>query len=30
VMTNYLPVVINQSTNQWLLSMREGSIDTWA
>jgi hypothetical protein len=30
VMANYLPVVINQSTNQWLLSLREGSIDTWA
>jgi hypothetical protein len=30
VMANYLPVVINQSMNQWLLSMREGSIDTWA
>jgi hypothetical protein len=28
VMANYLPLVINQSTNQWLLSMREGSIDT--
>jgi hypothetical protein len=23
-------MVINQSTNQWLLSLREGSIDTWA
>jgi hypothetical protein len=30
VMANYLPVVINQSTNQWLLSLKEGSIDTWA
>jgi hypothetical protein len=30
VMANYLPVVINQSANQWLLSLREGSIDTWA
>jgi hypothetical protein len=29
-MANYLPMVINQSTNQWLLSLREGSIDTWA
>jgi hypothetical protein len=29
VMANYLPVVINQSANQWLLSLREGSIDTW-
>jgi hypothetical protein len=30
VMANYLPLVINQSANQWLLSLREGSIDTWA
>jgi hypothetical protein len=30
VMANYLPVVINQSVNQWLLSLREGSINTWA
>jgi hypothetical protein len=30
VMANYLPVVINQSANQWLLSLREGSINTWA
>jgi hypothetical protein len=30
VMANYLPVVINQSMNQCLLSLREGSIDTWA
>jgi hypothetical protein len=22
-------MVINQSVNQWLLSLREGSIDTW-
>jgi hypothetical protein len=29
-MANYLPMVINQSTNQWLLSLRGGSIDTWA
>jgi hypothetical protein len=28
VMANYLPMVINQSVNQWLLSLREGSIDT--
>jgi hypothetical protein len=28
VMANYLFVVINQSVNQWLLSLREGSIDT--
>lgn len=28
VMANYLPVVINQSVNQWLLSLKEGSIDT--
>jgi hypothetical protein len=30
VMANYLPVVINQSAKQWLLSLREGSINTWA
>jgi hypothetical protein len=30
VMANYLPVVINKSANQWLLSLREGSINTWA
>jgi hypothetical protein len=29
-MANYLPVVINQSVNLWLLSLWEGSIDTWA
>jgi hypothetical protein len=28
VMANYLPVVINQFANQWLFSLREGSIDT--
>jgi hypothetical protein len=28
VLANYLPVVINQSTNQWLLSLWEGSINT--
>jgi hypothetical protein len=28
VMANYLPMVNNQSMNQWLLSLREGSIDT--
>jgi hypothetical protein len=30
VMANYLLVVINQSANQWLLSLQEGSINTWA
>jgi hypothetical protein len=30
VMANYLPMFINQSVNPWLLSLREGSIDTWA
>jgi hypothetical protein len=30
MMANYLLVVINQSANQWLLSLWEGSIDTWA
>jgi CDP-diacylglycerol pyrophosphatase len=28
VMANYLLVVINQSANQWILSLREGSINT--
>jgi hypothetical protein len=28
VMANYLPVVINQSANQWLLSLQKGSINT--
>jgi hypothetical protein len=28
VMASYLPMVINQSVNQWLLSLREGSINT--
>jgi hypothetical protein len=30
VVANCLLVVINQSANQWLLSLREGSINTWA
>jgi hypothetical protein len=30
VMANYLPVVIDQSANQWLLGLEEGSIDSWA
>jgi hypothetical protein len=30
VMVNYLPMVVNQSVNQWLLSLREDSINTWA
>jgi hypothetical protein len=30
VMANYLLVVINQSTNQWLLSLQDGSTNTWA
>jgi hypothetical protein len=29
-MANYLPVVITQFVNQWLLSLGEGSINTWA
>jgi hypothetical protein len=28
VMANYLLVVINQSTNQWLLSLQDGSTNT--
>ena len=26
VLANYLPVMLNQSTNNWLLSLRENSI----
>jgi hypothetical protein len=29
-MANYLPVVIDQLVNQWLLGLEEGSIDSWA
>ena len=29
VMGNYLPVMLNQSTNNWLLSLREHSIRSW-
>jgi hypothetical protein len=29
-MANYLSVVIDQSANQWLLGLEEGSIDSWA
>jgi len=29
-MANYLQVIINQSTNQWLLSLKDTSIHTWA
>jgi hypothetical protein len=30
VMANYLPVVLDEASNQWLLSLREDSIDSWA
>jgi hypothetical protein len=30
VMANYLPVVLDEAANQWLLSLREDSIDSWA
>ena len=26
IMANYLPVMLNQSTNNWLLSLQENSI----
>ena len=29
VMANYLPIMLNQSTNNWLLSLREHSIRSW-
>lgn len=29
VMANYLPVVINHVANQWLLGLKEKSIDSW-
>ena len=29
VLANYLPVMLNQSTNNWLLSLREHSIRSW-
>lgn len=29
VMANYLPVVLDQATNHWLLSLREDSINSW-
>ena len=29
VMANYLPVMLNQSANNWLLSMHENSIQSW-
>ena len=28
-MANYLPVMLNQSVNNWLLSLRENSIQSW-
>ena len=29
VMANYLPIMLNQSANNWLLSLRENSIQSW-
>ena len=29
VMANYLPVMLNQSANNWLLSLWENSIRSW-
>ena len=28
-MANYLPIMLNQSMNNWLLSLRENSIRSW-
>jgi hypothetical protein len=28
-MVNYLPIMLNQSMNNWLLSLRENSIQSW-
>jgi hypothetical protein len=28
-MPNYLPIMLDQSTNNWLLSLKENSIETW-
>ena len=29
VMANYLPIMLNQSVNNWLLSLRDDSIRAW-
>ena len=29
VMVNYLPVMLSQSTNNWLMGLREDSIESW-
>ena len=29
VMANYLPIMLNQYANNWLLSLRENSIRSW-
>jgi len=29
VMANYLSIMLNQSTNNWLLSLWEDSIQSW-
>ena len=29
VMANYLPVMLSQSTNNWLMGLREDSIESW-
>ena len=29
IMTNYLPIIFNQTANNRLLSLRENSIQTW-
>ena len=29
IMANYLPVMLNQSANNWFLSLQENSIRSW-
>jgi hypothetical protein len=29
IMVNYLPIMLNQSTNNWLLRLQENSIRSW-
>ena len=29
VMVNYLPIMLSQTTNNWLMGLREGSFESW-
>ena len=29
VMVNYLPIMLSQSANNWLMGLREDSIESW-